>query len=380
MSNELWGLFPFPTIDALGTTDGSLHAAHSDCVSCPTRACLDDASCPPAVLKECRFGITYSRIDDVRLVAGVLASDAANPTKRARRRLRLEPERRVRTNAVESAIARARSLGSGVVADYQLAKAEVMHELQRNPELHAALADQLRRDFEDNLNQSHDFLQLVKLVRGHAEALLHEKLANLPPEEAAEQLQTEGAIYFSTELMLVKMDSMLFLNEINRVHGGQSRFQIHPFLIKYLRIYRWQADQKDLKIHVEGNCYGRTFYNSQAIGAVLQGLLDNLVKYAPAGSDAYVSFEEDDDSVRLTFTSLGPRIEPDELARIFLPKYRARAARRAESSGLGVGLATAKQISDALDLNLSVEQDSAEHRIYKERFKTTFSFRLERVS
>jgi signal transduction histidine kinase len=312
-------------------------------------------------------------------LTGVLASDLPQTTKHARGRSRKEPERRVRSQDLVRAIEQVRSLGVGVAEDFERAKSEVFSRLESDPDLHQALAEDLRRDFADNLHQSHDFLQLVKLVRGHAEALLLDKHPDLTAHDAADKLPTEGAIYYSTELMLVKMDSMMFLNEINLAHGSERQFKVHPLLLKYVRIYDWQAKEKDLRLRVEGSSFSSCYYNDKAIGAVLQGLLDNLVKYAPAGSKATVTFKESDEHVHLSFTSLGPRIDPDEQGKIFLPKYRARAAKAIELSGLGVGLATARQISDALDLNLTVDQSREEDSRYAGRYRTSFSFQLART-
>lgn len=380
MASNPWQLFPYPTLTREGSTDGSLFGAHLACKTCPTRECLDDATLTASELRICSYGITYARIDDERLVTGVVANDLPNTTQRARKRARQEPERRVRSADIRAAVNQARAMGVGLVNDFEAAKAEMLARLESDPELHQALAEQLRRDFADNLNQSHDFLQLVKLVRGHAEALLHEKYPDLAPADAADKSPVEGAIYYSTELMLAKMDSMEFLNEINIAHGGERRFKVHPLVLKYVRIYDWQASEKDLRVRLEGASYSTSYYNAKAIGAVVQGLLDNLVKYAPAGSAATVAFSETDEQVRLEFCSLGPRIDPDERNRIFLPKYRARAAKAIEMSGLGVGLAAAKQVSDALNLELTVEQASEEDTRFPGRYQTVFSFRLERVS
>jgi signal transduction histidine kinase len=332
------------------------------------------------VARQCRFGITYARVDDQRFVTGVIASDLTDPSSRTRRRFRAEPDRRVRSGDIRAAVLTAVNLGAGVVDDFHRSKEEVLARLERDPDMHRALAEELRKGFQTNLDQSHDFLQLVKLVRGHAEVLLSEKYPDLSPDDAAERLPTEGAIYFSTQLMLVKMDALVFLQEINRALGSESRFQIHPFVVKYARIYKWQAEQKDLSIRLEGACYAWSRYNSPAIGALIQGLLDNLVKYAPAGSKAAVVFDEQDDYVDLTFSSLGPRIEPEERAQIFLPGFRGRAARQFELTGLGVGLATAKQVSDALSLDLDVHQEDVEDPTHRSRFRTSFSVRLQRVA
>lgn len=379
MTSGPWSLFPYPTlVEGHEPTDGSIMPAHPDCLACPTRSCLSDTKTSVAEPASCRYGITYMRIDDERVVNGVIVNDLVGVSSKARRRAKQEPERRVLARVLKVAVLRARGIGIGVISDFETAKSEMMARLESNPSLHQALADDLRRDFSENLQQSHDFLQLVKLMRGHAESLLHEKYPTLPPSDAADKLPTEGAIYYSTELMLAKMDSMVFLNEINIAHGNERKFKIHPLILKYVRIYEWQATQKELKIRLEGTALGQSYYNNQAISAVIQGLLDNLVKYAPPGSSAAVSFKEASDEVRVSFISVGPKVSKDERTKIFLPKYRARAARSMEMSGLGIGLATAKQISDALDLDLDFNQSSEPDPRFPGMHVTTFSLRLER--
>jgi signal transduction histidine kinase len=380
-----WRLFPYPTLYVARAEsiprleDGSLVAVPTVCRSCPTTECKDNTRTGRGEISECRYGVNYARIDNRRLVIGILASELPGATRQLKRRARKSPELRVRPRQVRDAIATAADLGPGVVADFEREKQEVLRGLKDDPGMFNALAQQLRNDFQETIGQSHDLLQLVKLVKGYAEVLLQARAPDLTTEQAAEKYPTEGSIFFASELMLVKMDSLVFLHEINVALGGETRFQIHPFVLKYVRIYRWQAQQKNLDLQLVGQSYGWCRYNSQAIGAVIQALLDNLVKYAPSGSKATISFEEGDDQVSITFTSLGPRIEDDELNKIFLPGVRAVAARGVASSGLGLGLATGKQVSDALDLELEAAQNSVQDAKYLERFETTFRLTLTTV-
>lgn len=382
---DVWRLFPFPTLreDPSGTValqDGSLIAAPEVCTKCPTRECADKSRGREGDIGECRFGVNYVRVDESRTIVGVVVTDSPSLTKRARNRGRRQAELRVKTSELLGSLSRARGLGPGIVADWERSRDDLLAKVQDDPEMFAALAERLRQDFTETLTQSHDFLQLVKLVRGYSESLLLEKFPDLSPEDAAEKSPAEGAIFFATELMLVKMDALVYLKEINRAFGSERKIRIHAYLLKYIRIYAWQADQKNLTIQLMGECFGSAWYNPNAIGALFQGLLDNLVKYAPAGSKAVVRFEEREKDIEIRFVSLGPRIESSEMSKIFLPGFRASAARVAASDGLGVGLATSKSISDALGLDLRVEQADAPDDKYAARYETTFAFRLRRSS
>ena len=374
MRSRPWLLFPYPTTAHGEDLDGCLLNVPDKCNACVPRDCevsrsglnFGDAS-------QCRFGMTFARVDDHRVLFGVVARDHEQPSKTTRKMLRQVGRNSVTRAEIRQAVERARALGAGAVEDFELAKAELLRTLQRSPELHKSIAADMAKQFQDNVNQSHDFLQLVNLVRGHAEVLLQHARPDLDPIDAAEQLPTEGAIYFATQLMLAKMDSLVFVNEINQTFGSVVKFQIHPMILKYVRIYKYQADAKNLGISLVGSCRATCRYNSKAVAAVVQGLLDNMVKYAPAGSKATIRFTEGADAVTVEFISLGPRIEADEMNHIFLPGGRARAARASEGTGTGIGLASGMNVSEALGLGLRVSQSDEEDDKYRGRFETTFA-------
>jgi signal transduction histidine kinase len=378
MTADVWELFPFPTLSGEEFTPGSLIGVHPDCATCPTRLCVKDDRASPGEVKICRYGISYARIDESRILTGVLATDGVDLNSKAKRRLRIEPDRRFAAARIRQSVKQAREMGAGVVNDRELLRDEVLQRLEKDPEMHSALANRVRRDFEKNVQQSHDFLQLAKLVQGHAEALLAEKHPGIPPYEAAEHSQIEGAIYFSTQLMVLKLDALVFLQDPQRATENRYTFGIHQMVLKYARIYQWQAAQKDLTIRIDGACHSTALYNRAAIGAVLQGILDNLVKYAPAGSSATVTLDERADKVEISFNSLGPRITAADRSNIFIAGFRAEAARVYEHTGQGIGLATAHQVSEVLNLGLRVEQSTEEIHRFPGRYSTTFCVTLLR--
>lgn len=380
--SDLWELFPVATLygddsGPKGFTKGAMLPLSDTCRKCPTRECWEASQGRKGISGECRFGINYQRLDASRLVVSIILTSQNMVTKRSKKQAKQQPEIRIAQAAFDRAVSRAASLGPLVIQDFDEARRSTAKELRSDPETLELVAAELRRDFGDTLGLSHDFLQLVKLVKGHAETLLQQKFPGLALHEAAERLPEEGAIFFSTELMLVKMDALIYLNEVNQAFDNPATFQAHPYLLKYVRIYRWQANQKELKISLSGESYGYYRYSSRALGAVFQGLLDNLVKYSPAGSDASIDFHEQNGELLISFISLGPRIDADEFDQIFIAGYRARAARTAVSDGLGVGLASAKNVSAALGLSLRVRQSPTEDQRFKNRYSTTFSLRLQ---
>lgn len=372
MNPTVWNLFPYPTLLAGKFTPGSLLPIHDACKTCPVLQCEKDQSARVGEAYECRFGLTYSRIDDDRVVAGLVGDGLANPTRRAQKRLRNEPARRVKIGHISSAVQAAIEAGPNVARNYERDKKAVIERLSRDPELLRGIAEDLRKGFDQEFNRSHDFLQLVQIVRGNVEVLLAEAVPDQDVVSAAESHKVLGAIYFTTELMLMKMNSLRYLQQINFAYGGQQRFKLHPFILKYVRVYDWQARQKQISVHVIGECHSFVAYNPEAFSSIVQGLLDNMVKYAPAGSSATLMFEESPGQVRVSFTSLGPKIQEDEMEKIFLPGFRASAAASLETSGQGIGLAASKGVADALGIDLSVSQESAENTKFRAKHDTTF--------
>lgn len=137
-----------------------------------------------------------------------------------------------------------------------------------------------------------------------------------------------------------------------------------------------EGRQKGLNLGVTGECFESVFYDPHAIGAVVQGILDNMVKYAPSGSRAVVNFDVMGDRIQITFSSLGPKIFPHEMQSIFALGVRGEAARNVESTGHGVGLATAQQISEVLELSLSVSQSPDQDVRFPAHYSTTFRVEL----
>ncbi len=76
-----------------------------------------------------------------------------------------------------------------------------------------------------------------------------------------------------------------------------------------------------------------------ALRQLLLILLDNAVKYTPAGGRITVRLREQAGQVRLTVSDTGIGIEPEHVPHIFERFYRADSARTAGGTGLGLSIA-----------------------------------------
>jgi two-component system phosphate regulon sensor histidine kinase PhoR len=75
-------------------------------------------------------------------------------------------------------------------------------------------------------------------------------------------------------------------------------------------------------------------------------LLDNAIKYTPAGGLVELSFVAGEKGLRLVVRDTGLGIEEEEQRRIFDRFYRGDKARSHGEGGTGLGLALVKQIAE----------------------------------
>lgn len=83
---------------------------------------------------------------------------------------------------------------------------------------------------------------------------------------------------------------------------------------------------------------------ADALQTLLRNLLDNAIKYSPAGSQVDVSLTQNATHCTLTVEDSGPGIPPADQARVFDRFYRASTA--SAEVGSGVGLAIVKVVAE----------------------------------
>lgn len=76
-------------------------------------------------------------------------------------------------------------------------------------------------------------------------------------------------------------------------------------------------------------------------------LLDNAVRHTPEGGAIRVRLARTDGQLTFTVEDSGPGLDAKDLPHLFTPLYRGEASRNRQTSGAGLGLATAKRILEA---------------------------------
>jgi PAS domain S-box-containing protein len=97
----------------------------------------------------------------------------------------------------------------------------------------------------------------------------------------------------------------------------------------------------------------------QRLHQVMYNLLSNALKYNRAGGRVTVSYRAEGHRVRMTVADTGRGIEPEKLARLFLP-FERLGAESTDIEGSGIGLALSRGIVNALHGEFNVESHVGE--------------------
>ncbi len=96
------------------------------------------------------------------------------------------------------------------------------------------------------------------------------------------------------------------------------------------------------------------------IRQVCFNLLDNAIKYTPAGGRVTVTADPADDHARVTITDTGIGIAAPDLPRVFDRFSRVDPARSSETEGSGLGLAICRSIVEAHGGKIEIESTLGE--------------------
>ena len=89
--------------------------------------------------------------------------------------------------------------------------------------------------------------------------------------------------------------------------------------------------------------------DAESVAQILDNLVDNAVKYTPAGGVIRVRWSAGPDGVHIDVADNGPGIPEVDLPRVFARFYRVDRARSRELGGTGLGLAIVKRLAQAMD-------------------------------
>jgi two-component system phosphate regulon sensor histidine kinase PhoR len=216
---------------------------------------------------------------------------------------------------------------------------KIVEQLQRE---HAELekVERIRKDFV--INVSHELRTPLASIQGYTETLIDGAI-----DDAEHNLRFLGIIRHNAERLARLTEDLLTLSRVEQKRH-KFEFEIHSvngLLRDAIELIRPMAEKSDLHVDLERAPEdAEVCCDSEAVSQVLSNLLDNAVKYTPAGGRITVGAHPAGRFVELYVRDTGIGIPEEDLHRLFERFYRVDKARSRELGGTGLGLSIVKHL------------------------------------
>ena len=226
----------------------------------------------------------------------------------------------------------------------------VLHDVTRLRRL-----EMLRRDFVANV--SHEVKTPITAIKGSVETLLD--AGPNDPESVRRFLQI---INRQADRLNAIVEDLLALARIEqdteREHVEREPCDVCDVVHSAVELVAIAARGKDIAIESRCGAGGLIVALNRALmEQALVNLLDNAVKYSPAGTTVTITCEKREGEVVLAVADRGVGIEAEHLPRLFERFYRTDRARSRAQGGTGLGLSIVKHIANAHGGRVSVESE-----------------------
>jgi len=185
-------------------------------------------------------------------------------------------------------------------------------------------------------NIAHDLRTPLTRLRGRLESLAGRT-------DLTEELRGELASAMAeADHLLATFRALL---RIARIESGThdrewAGVDIRPLLEDSWELYQAVGEEKGIAVHL-GNAAGHIRGDRDLLFQALCNLIDNAIKYSPAGSEVTISARDTDVALEITVADQGPGVPAGERDKVMDRFYRSASVAGVPGSGLGLSLVRA---------------------------------------
>jgi two-component system, OmpR family, phosphate regulon sensor histidine kinase PhoR len=212
----------------------------------------------------------------------------------------------------------------------------VLHDITRQKQL-----ERVRKDFVANV--SHELRTPLSVIKGYIETLV-EGHTDMP---LADRTRFLGIVERHTERLNSLLEDLLTLSRLESVNPGLHRepVNLNTLLANLVDDYRGRHAARAHVFRCElDESVPVLPLDPFRMTQVFENLLDNAIKYTPAGTRLTVSSRRRAEEVEIVVADNGPGIPAEDLPHLFERFYRVDKGRSRETGGTGLGLSIVKHI------------------------------------
>lgn len=190
---------------------------------------------------------------------------------------------------------------------------------------------------------AHDLRNPLISIRGFSELLLKESHFN------EEQNEFLGIIHTTSRNMLAMLNDLLDMALIDsgNLDISEKPGSINGLVMERVRLNSLQAKQKYITLHTRLSETPEVLFDSHRMGQAIDNLISNAIKFAPFGTNVYLTLQQTSDHVVFSVQDEGPGIPMDEQHLLFSEFHRLSIRPTAGETSTGLGLAITKKIMEA---------------------------------
>lgn len=211
----------------------------------------------------------------------------------------------------------------------------------------------LRRQMTADI--AHELRTPLTVILGHTEALSD---GELPPDP-----ETFEILYDETKRLnrLVEDLRTLSLSDAGELQLNRSKVQPGDLLERAAAARRPEAKSKEIDLLIElEDGLPAVDIDADRMTQVLVNLLDNALRYTPAGGWINLSAKREQEGVEISVIDSGAGIPAQDLDHLFERFYRGDKSRQREEGGSGLGLAIARSLVESHGGEIRVESQPGE--------------------
>jgi heavy metal sensor kinase len=216
-------------------------------------------------------------------------------------------------------------------------------ELDRLAETLPGMLERLEAAFAEirrfSADAAHELRTPLTALKGGLEVALR---ADRSPEEYRRVLQdsleeVERLVRLAEDLLILSRTSVA-------PEARRDTVDLESLAVDVLETGARLGAARGVAVRLKEATAGDVIGNASALRRALLNVVENAVKYTPAGGLVSLSVGRDGDAATLEVEDTGPGIDPADAGRIFEPFVRLDAARARDTGGAGLGLAITRSV------------------------------------